>query len=355
MNSIAIGKHIKWTLKSPSETGYVADEFYDYIRNINDEFIITENSYIEGTVIYSSFGSAVVKISDMTPEMFPFTLFCNEVKNRFPDIDIDNSNPYQRYLCLDIETMTSLYYYNIITGKILDAEYDEGGNFGSYIWHVIHHKVVSIFRKSNPLNMKVEHVFLNLDFNAIRELEDNGSIQEIPDKNNKKESEETMFDGEIAPTNELQMAAESLHRAITWFNTRDCTILSAWRQGKNRKTNDSNNKELQLQLRRLGYGVTKITGWYKEKDKEMSRENSFLTVNLNDESSFREDIFKLSERYEQDCFLYKKAGYDTPAVYVYTNDAYGKKGSEKIIGRLRIGNMEAEAFSQIKSGRITFE
>ena len=85
MNSIAIGKHIKWTLKSPSETGYVADEFYDYIRNINDEFIITENSYIEGTVIYSSFGSAVVKISDMTPEMFPFTLFCNEVKNRFPD------------------------------------------------------------------------------------------------------------------------------------------------------------------------------------------------------------------------------------------------------------------------------
>ena len=113
--------------------------------------------------------------------------------------------------------------------------------------------------------------------------------------------------------------------------------------------------ELQLQLRRLGYGVTKITGWYQEKDKEMSRENSFLTVNLNDESSFREDIFKLSERYEQDCFLYKKAGYDTPAVYVYTNDAYGKKGSEKIIGRLRIGNMEAEAFSQIKSGRITFE
>ena len=342
MNSIAIGKHIKWTLKSPSETGYVADEFYDYIRNINDEFIITENSYIEGTVIYSSFGSAVVKISDMTPEMFPFTLFCNEVKNRFPDIDIDNSNLYQRYLCLDIETMTSLYYYNIITGKILDAEYDEEDGF--FLDYPPKEDMETDTLKSEN---ETEQVFLQLDKVEIESLMDNGSFQE---------TEEILEVGKVGEDVLPGMFSHcSVPRAKTWFNTRDCAILSAWRQGKNRKTNDSNNKELQLQLRRLGYGVTKITGWYKEKDKEMSRENSFLTVNLNDESSFREDIFKLSERYEQDCFLYKKAGYDTPAVYVYTNDAYGKKGSEKIIGRLRIGNMEAEAFSQIKSGRITFE
>ena len=342
MNSIAIGKHIKWTLKSPSETGYVADEFYDYIRNINDEFFIIEKSYIEGTVIYSSFGSAVVKISDMTPEMFPFTLFCNEVKNRFPDIDIDNSNPYQRYLCLDIETMTSLYYYNIITGKILDAEYDEEDGF--FLDYPPKEDMETDTLKSEN---ETEQVFLQLDKVEIESLMDNGSFQE---------TEEILEVGKVGEDVLPGMFShKSVPRAKTWFNTRDCAILSAWRQGKNRKTNDSNNKELQLQLRRLGYGVTKITGWYKEKDKEMSRENSFLTVNLNDESSFREDIFKLSERYEQDCFLYKKAGYDTPAVYVYTNDAYGKKGSEKIIGRLRIGNMEAEAFSQIKSGRITFE
>lgn len=347
MNSIAIGKHIKWTLKSPSETGYVADEFYDYIRNINDEFIITENSYIEGTVIYSSFGSAVVKISDMTPEMFPFTLFCNEVKNRFPDIDIDNSNPYQRYLCLDIETMTSIYYYDIITGEIIYVEYDEEDGF--FLDSLLPTLPTKEDMETDTLKSenKTEQVFLQLDKVEIESLMDNGSFQE---------TEEILEVGKVGEDVLPGMFSHcSVPRAKTWFNTRDCAILSAWRQGKNRKTNDSNNKELQLQLRRLGYGVTKITGWYKEKDKEMSRENSFLTVNLNDESSFREDIFKLSERYEQDCFLYKKAGYDTPAVYVYTNDAYGKKGSEKIIGRLRIGNMEAEAFSQIKSGRITFE
>jgi hypothetical protein len=342
MDSIAIGKHIKWTLKSPSETGYVADEFYDFIRDNNEEFIITENSYIEGTVIYSSFGSAVVEISDMTPEMFPFTLFCNEVKNRFPDIDIDNSNLYQRYLCLDIETMTSLYYYDIITGEIIDAEYDEEDGF--FLDYPPKEDMETGTLKSEN---ETEQVFLQLDKVEIESLMDNGSFQE---------TEEILEVGKVGADKIPGMFSYcSVPRAKTWFNTRDCAILSAWRQGKNRKTNDSNNKELQLQLRRLGYGVTKITGWYKEKDKEMSRENSFLTVNLNDESSFREDIFKLSERYEQDCFLYKKAGYDTPAVYVYTNDAYGKKGSEKIIGRLRIGNMEAEAFSQIKSGRITFE
>ena len=60
----------------------------------------------------------------------------------------------------------------------------------------------------------------------------------------------------------------------------------------------------------------------------MARENSFLTVNLNDEESFRDNLSELSELYEQECFLYKKSGYDTPAVYVYNKDVdeYQKGG-----------------------------
>jgi hypothetical protein len=35
---------------------------------------------------------------------------------------------------------------------------------------------------------------------------------------------------------------------------------------------------------------------------------------------------------------------------------YGKRGNrEVLLGRLRIGNMDAEAYSQIKAGRITFD
>ena len=148
----------------------------------------------------------------------------------------------------------------------------------------------------------------------------------------------------------------SITRAKTWFNTRDCAILTAWRQGKVRKENDDNNRMLQQRLRKLGYGVTKVTGWYPEENREMARENSFLTVNLNDEESFRDNLSELSELYDQECFLYKKSGYDTPAVYVYTKDVDEyQKGDMKLLGRLRIGNMDADAYSQIKAGRITFE
>jgi hypothetical protein len=88
----------------------------------------------------------------------------------------------------------------------------------------------------------------------------------------------------------------------------------------------------------------------------MARENSFLTVNLKEEDSFQDNISELSECYEQECFLYKKSGYDTPAVYVYTKDFdEHQKGDVELLGRLHIGNMEAKAFSQIKAGRITFE
>ena len=93
-----------------------------------------------------------------------------------------------------------------------------------------------------------------------------------------------------------------------------------------------------------------------EENREMARENSFLTVNLKEEDSFQDNLSELSECYEQECYLYKKSGYDTPAVYVYTKDYdEHQKGDVKLLGRLHIGNMEAKAFSQIKAGRITFE
>lgn len=191
-----------------------------------------------------------------------------------------------------------------------------------------------------------EQLSIQLEESEIEEFEDWDVIRRSDEINEMAEDENGNF--AILPD------PFSVNRAVSWFNAKDCAILTAWRNGKTRKTNDDNNQKLQKQLRDFGYGVTTITGWYPEKDKELARENSFLAINLNDDYSFRDNIFKLSEHYEQDCFLYKKAGYDTPAVYVYTNDDCGK-GKVKLVGRLRIDNMDAEAFSQIKTGRITFE
>ena len=200
-----------------------------------------------------------------------------------------------------------------------------------------------------PEGITPEQITIRLGQEEIEELENQDALLDIEEREIYVEDENGNLSFNKGP-------ACSIERARTWFNTRDCAILSAWRQGKVRKENDDNNRMLQQRLRELGYGVTKVTGWYSEENREMARENSFLTVNLNDEESFRNNLFELSELYDQECFLYKRSGYDTPAVYVYTKDVDDyQKGDIKLLGRLRIGNMDADAYSQIKAGRITFE
>ena len=338
--TIDLGALVTWTLKSAEETGKVIDGTY----LVNEDFGITfsENSFIQGVVVYHEDGVAIVKVSDMSPDMFPFTLFFTELMNRFMVPEIDNENPYQRYLCLDVASMTSLYYYDLELGYMVDAVYDEEGNFEYYD---LPEDNDHYYHLEQPEGVVPELVTIQLCQTELDELEEKEAFQRTD--NLQIENAE----GDYSFTDSHPC---SINRAKTWFNTCDCAILTAWRSGMKRKINDNNNKNLHHRLQELGYGVTKITGWFPEKDKELARENSFLIVNLKSEDSFRDNIFLLSEKYDQDCFLYKKAGPDTPAVYVFTNDSY-EKGSEKLLGRLRIGNMKAEAYSQIKAGRITFE
>ena len=316
--------------------------FLEFINDFTD--IDMDDAFIKGNIIYyDELSRIVVEVKDMTQDMFPFTLFANEVKARFTSIVLKSNDPYQRYLCLDINTMTSLYYYNIIGGYLVDAVYDDDLNFEGYDIEDIYEEECekpSLFEGAPP-----EQITIRLSQEKIEELEDKDVILDTED-------------AELNDKAELKIKphACSIERARTWFNTRDCAILTAWRQDKRRKENDENNRMLQQRLRELGYGVTKVTGWYHEENREMARENSFLTVNLNNEDSFYDNLSELSGQYDQECFLYKKSGYDTPALYIYTKDVNEhQKGDVKLLGRLRIGNMDAEAYSQIKAGRITFE
>lgn len=339
-----IGDSIKWTLKSPMDTGLDFKEFMDFINDYTD--IEVDDAFIKGEVIYfDELSTIVVEVKDMTQNLFPFTLFANEIESRLTKIMLKNKDPSQRYLCLDIKSMTSLFYYDFNGGYLADAVYDYDGNFVDYD---IQDGMEEEGEK--PVlaeGLAPEQVSIKLNMEDIEELANNDALLPAED------IEKVDSDGNITLSGG---DACSITRAKTWFNTRDCAILTAWRQGKRRKENDDNNRMLQQKLRELGYGVTKVTGWYSEENREMARENSFLTVNLNDEESFRDNLSELSVFYDQECFLYKKSGYDTPAVYVYTKDVdEHQKGDVKLLGRLRIGNMDAEDFSQIKAGRITFE
>lgn len=147
----------------------------------------------------------------------------------------------------------------------------------------------------------------------------------------------------------------SLNRAVYWITTTDCASITAWRSGNKRAINDANNRMLQETLRSMGYGVIKLQGFYAEVGRNVSKENSFLVFDQNDDPNFYDNLRMLSEKFDQDCFLYKAAEEDV-AYLIGTNEDFIRDNGERVeAGRLRIGNLSAKTYSEIGSGRISFE
>ena len=153
----------------------------------------------------------------------------------------------------------------------------------------------------------------------------------------------------------------NLRRAISWLVNCDCAMITAWRRErpdgtpKTRIENDNDNRTLVQKLRNFGYGVSKVQGCYQEIGHPLSRENSFLVFDLlNDSKLFFERLFNLSAHFHQDSFLYKKAGVNTVAYEIGTNEAFGVN-RRKPIGTLRVGVGMQGVFSKIGSGTIAFE
>lgn len=147
----------------------------------------------------------------------------------------------------------------------------------------------------------------------------------------------------------------SLNRAVYWINKTDCANITAWRSDNNRALNDANNRLLQETLRAMGYGVIKLQGFYAEVGHDVSKENSFLVFDRNDDPNFYENLRMLSEKFEQDCFLFKAVDEEV-AYLIGTNEEFIRKNGERSeAGRLRIGNLDAKIYSEIGSGRISFE
>lgn len=147
-----------------------------------------------------------------------------------------------------------------------------------------------------------------------------------------------------------------VNRAVHWLVECNCAIISGWRQGNTREENDRNNQDLQTELRRLGYGVMKVRGHYAEVGGATDTENSFIVFDVKGEDPilFYETIRALSERFDQDCFLFKEAGREKQAYLVGTNEAFGR--NRRIPqGTLRIGAREEGAFTSVRGGGFFFE
>jgi len=91
--------------------------------------------------------------------------------------------------------------------------------------------------------------------------------------------------------------------------------------------NKERNKELKSSLFQRRYGVTSVMGSYVEgfgtKAAKEVREHSFFVTNLEDEEDFRDEIFKLSEFYCQDSFLFVNRGAQEAFLVGTNKDDFG--------------------------------
>ena len=301
-----------------------------------------------GTVVYidSVNSVCIIRLNIVAESYTEYALYYHEVKNRYPDFE-DNGyqESEQRYICFDIESGESLFHYDEDSGVISEAIFDEDDHsFYGYDDYDIDSSSYDSRSYDSPSFGIYEVIDLSMPENELKAMEDNEVLTNIEDSPNIS-PDGSFFTG---------CAACNLYRSLSWLVNCDCAIITAWRSSNTRKSNDTNNSLLQQALRSFGYGVSKVRGVYAEVGKNASKENSFLVFDLQHDSNlFYKNVKALSQQFEQDCFLYKRAGRNTLAYLVGTNENFGYE--KKVVGRLHIGSMSAKEYSEIGSGRISFE
>lgn len=153
------------------------------------------------------------------------------------------------------------------------------------------------------------------------------------------------------------------------FYEYNCAVLTAFRgQDKNGILLSLNQKQarnellLKCLLRRkkqhLLDFVYYVKGCFKEEGRpaEEPEDCFFIYANNNKpEIEFFSSIYRLSERFEQDSFLYKCAGRTRTAFCVSTNKASRKKyGLVKCAGQLWLDLPENGPYTNLSKGRFTF-
>lgn len=328
-------------------------------------FPLCETLTAIGIVVYTDGKTSIVRIKSMYQELQDsYALTYKEIKDRYPDFEDPKHTQLTDYLCMDVENEVSLYWRGN-DDTLYPAIFDEED-----------HSFCGYDRPEDSDNESIDLTMLNEKTKAFRDqlldsddetrqrirkkvLDFSGRKDEVP-KLDKKGFVISLPGRTILELENKDAIVEpffhGIARAEYWLMNKDCAILTTWRADKTRKQNNEDNKELVADLRELEYGVTKVRGCYVNSNNEINKENSFLVINFSDKSDdFFDAIFRFSENYQQECFLYKSKD-DETAYLVGTSDEF-KYGRGKIVaaGTLHINSKSATNFSQIGSGQISFE
>ena len=152
----------------------------------------------------------------------------------------------------------------------------------------------------------------------------------------------------------------SMGEAEDAFKKYNCAIFTAFRGGFTLEENLKRNAHLKADLEARRMTFRPVRGCYREADQEFPDiEYCFFTYNIDAKLSevFFEQAYALSEKYEQDCFLYKRAGINRTAFFVATNDRCRKdyRGNIKFAGQLYINVPDIGGWTDCSDGRFSFQ
>ncbi len=143
------------------------------------------------------------------------------------------------------------------------------------------------------------------------------------------------------------------------FLKRDCAILTAFRTSRTLEQNKALNLQLRSELESFGLKPIPVDGCYREaRESEASKEDSFFVYDdgTHHVRDFFTKVYQLSEKYEQDSFLYKSAGMNRTAFLISTNDDARKQvGDIKLAGRLYLNLEPVGPYTIIGATCVRFE
>ena len=152
--------------------------------------------------------------------------------------------------------------------------------------------------------------------------------------------------------------------AESGFLQRNCAILSACRSKnqdgstRSKEDNTANTAKLKSELTESGFGIILVDGCFREaRVKKASHESSFFVYDdgKHNARDFFTKLYLLSEKYEQDSFLYKSAGMTRTAFLISTNDDSRKEdGDIKLAGQLYLNLPPLGPYTNLDKGRFRF-
>lgn len=147
-------------------------------------------------------------------------------------------------------------------------------------------------------------------------------------------------------------------QAETGFLKHDCAIITSYRASRTKEENEAKNCELEEDMKKQNLKYLCVDGCFREfRESEASHEDSFFVYDDNSHNSreFFSKLYKLSEKYEQDSFLFKSAGMNRTAYLISTNaDSRTADGDVKLAGQLYLDLPPVGPYTELGRGRITF-